>query len=175
MIDLYTTLQQFFEQFTQYVFLDVLVDDPLGEQLPRITYNFSSAEFTEQTLITFNIWSRSLNMNELYTIASRIEKVVQADGLTPVGAYSSGGYEFFNMENQTWQEIQLDEFSFWFNWHLNKGFPSDGFQWRAKEKRQIGHLELKRATPFLQSRATDERNILALYGVIIVRNYIIKE
>lgn len=173
MIDLFATMQNFYGQFTEHVFLDALVDDPTGILLPRITYNFSSSNWGEPNMSTFNIWSRSLNNNELYTIAKRIEKALPAYGSTPIVVYSSGGYEFFNMQSQQWQEIALDEFQTWFKWHLDSGFPSDQFQWRAMESKKIGQVELSRATPFMQSRPSDERNILVMYGVINMRTFLL--
>lgn len=166
MIDFFNTLQNFFKQFTEHVFLDVLVDDPDGALFPRITYNFSSCDWGVQTLINFQVWSRSLNMNELYSIANKIEKSIGFNGSELLKVSSTDGYEFFNMLTEEWQSLELDEFSKWFNWHIDNGFNAEEFQWRIKNEQTIGALQISRASPFMQSRATDERNVLALYGVI---------
>jgi len=74
MEELQKSIFEFFSQFGIPVFIDGYAKN--SDQMPYITFNFSSPEFFDEMLMSARIWSRSSSFREVLNISDRIRNSI---------------------------------------------------------------------------------------------------
>lgn len=171
--ELIETWKSFFEQCTEYVFLESAVNDPGGVFFPRITFNCVKTEYLQKSLTTFQIWTKERNPTQLNKIARKLEGLVPASGSLKLPVYGNIIYEFFNMLTNQWEEFLLENTMDIFNWHVSQGFPPQLFEWRKSGGNVTGNLLISRGSSFIQNRMSDDIDILIYYGSIETKSHLL--
>lgn len=168
MTSIQNAFNQFFSQFADNVYLEILV--PIGAPFPRLTYSFATSDIFTNILISFQIWDESGHTLNLQAIADRITEAIPATVGTTLEIKSDTIYEWYNPSIGVWIEFALEDFVR-IATEFRQQYSRD-LEWRKSTGKTTGILRLFRGTPFLQPRTTDEINLIAYYGNIIVRSYV---
>ena len=164
------TILTWFQQFTPQVFIEGYV--PFNTPFPYITVSYATSEIFENTMLTFQIWTRSTTFNEVNAIAQLIQEVVPSMSQLTLDITGDNGYEYFNPDTSQWvfvqtrAEVQTQAIKFAMR------SPPHILQWRKVKGDTVGRLWLMRGTPFIQPRSIDDQTLRVYYGNIVLRSHL---
>lgn len=157
--------QSFFEQFAPYVFSDGdLIDDPRNIKYPRITYSYTVGDFFVNTLTTFQVWDWSHNNNSVFSVCDKIAAAVPAESGTTIIIPGETYHEYLNPITDMWTEFEIADFQ-----SIADEFAPKAVKWRRTKIESAGGIEIRRGTPFLTPRTSDEQLSRIMYGTLQAR------
>lgn len=158
-----TAWKQFFLQFTPYVFADnELIQDPRNILYPRITFSYSMGDYFTNTLTTFQVWDWGFNLGRLWDICNAIAATVPVESGTGL-TISSGIYFEYVLSDGTMGRTDTAE-------EMNEVIRNNDVEsWQEIREKIVGAIEIKRSTPFLTPRTSDEQLSRIMYGTLQAR------
>jgi len=162
--------KEFFNQFAPYVYTEgELVDDPLNELYPRITFSYQMGDYFNQTLTTFQVWTWSHNNSQLWEVCNKISNSIQVESGASITIPGRIFYEYRNPDTGNWIEFDIDEFQ-----NIADMLAPNPVEWKKIELNSAGAIEIWRGNPFLTPSPKDNPLSRVQYGTLICRYLNIK-
>lgn len=186
MLELQNTLTDWFRQFTPNVYvlgdeygLDPATGQPKIKPMPLISFGYPTTDFAVNGLITFNIWTESVNWIEAMSIEDRIAQALPSQSAVTFDVKTSGGgvrLEYFHPGWREWIEFTLDQAAdiaqdMWDIYGVHPletretPLPSGG--------KSRGGIWLQRGNPFTQSVSDPDFMVKRRTGNIVIRSFLI--
>lgn len=157
--------QSFFEQFTPYVYTDgQFIDDPTNILFPRITYSYSISDTFQNTLTTFQVWDWSFNDSRIWEICNKIAEAVPVEVGTEIIISGETYFEYLNPTTGVWTRFEVGDFQ-----AIADQFAPAPIEWRKVERESAGGINIKRGSPFLTPRISDDVMLRIMYGTMTAR------
>lgn len=172
MLELQNTLISFFEQFTPNVRIageDRLEDGGIDvRNLPMITFSYPTSGFSENAMMTFDIWSHSTNWIECLSIEDKLARALPSQSDVLFEITSGAKWEYRNNLG-VWVEFDFANVQQIVQQQANLGnFPLETRETKGESR---GGIWLQRGNPFTQSVTDPDFMIKRRTGNIIIRNF----
>lgn len=155
----------FFEQFAPFVYSDGdLIDDPTNVKYPRITYSYSVTDAFTNSLTIFQVWDWSFNSARLFSICNAIAEAVPIEVGTAIFIPGEIYHEYKNPITGIWTRFEIGDFQ-----SIADEFAPTPIEWRRVESESAGGIEIRRGSPFLTPRTSDEPLSRIVYGTLTSR------
>lgn len=175
MLELQNTLMDFFKQFCPNVYVageDRLEDGGMDvSKMPLISFSYATSGFAQNTMLTFDIWTYSVNWIDALSIESKIAQAVPTESATMFDITSGTTYEYRNPSTGIWIEFALTDVAqiaqdIWDRYQQ----PLD---WKETPGKSRGGIWLQRGNPFTWNVPDTDFMIKRRTGNIIIRNFTI--
>lgn len=173
MLELQNTLLDWFRQFCPRVFIegeDRIEDGAMDiTKMPLISFNYSTSDFAENTMMTFNVWTYSINWIECLSIENKMAQALPSQGDEIFDITSGTKYEYRNPGTGLWIEFDLADTAriaqeIWDRYRQE-------LEYREIPGESRGAIQLRRGNPFTFGVSDPDFMIKRRAGNIIVRSF----